>query len=265
MVILSLLGGFYLGRASLFLMFNFDSTRLNPLEKNILETLRRHAKDHSSPTIVEAASICGCSTSQVSKTVRKAGFRGYKNFIRFLYFGELPIVKPSGELERLRQVIEEFDASLVDGFISLLEEHEKIVFFGYGPSLICAQYFEYKLRFCTDAFIVTPPDENSVRSLVDSATLLAIFTATGQYRSFAEISQYAKSRGAKVVLISEEFNSTLMDNCDRYMVLSHHKQPDKLLPYQKTRTVFFIFFEQVILRILENQKGSDDSNKPVKS
>jgi DNA-binding MurR/RpiR family transcriptional regulator len=242
-------------------VFNIDATKLNPLERTVLDALSLYAKTNDPPGIVEAARVCGCSVSQVSKAIKKAGFGGYKQYIRYLYFGEYPKQESLAELERLKRVIDEFDVALVDEMVDLIRRHEKIILFGYGPSFICAQYFEYKLRFCTDDFIATPPDENSVRNMVDEKSLLIILTTTGQFRSFEDVSGHAKSRGADVVVISEEFNSALMDNCDRYFVLSHHNQPDSLLPHEKTRTVFFIFLEQVVQRILaiRKQKDSDPS------
>lgn len=238
-------------------MVNIDTTKLNPLERTILETLRSYSDGNTAPTITEAAKICGCSVSQVSKAVKKAGFKGYKRYIQYLFYGEHHKESVSEELQRLRQVIDEFDISLVDEFVGLIDNHEKIILFGYGPSYIAAQYFEYKLRFCIDTFVATPPDEASVQRMADETSLLAIFTTTGQYRSFAELTAYARSRDACVVLVSEEYNSTLMDNCDRYFVLSHHQQSDTLRPYEKTRTVFFIFFEQVIQRFLERKKEQE--------
>lgn len=234
-------------------MFKIDENRLNSQEQAVLDTLSRYAKNNPAPKIVEAARVCGCSVSQVSKAVKKAGFGGYKKYLDYLYFGSTPKKEPLHELQRLKRVIDDFDPALVDDFAQLIRDHDKIVFFGYGPSLICAQYFEYKLRFCIDAFITTPPDETSVRNLVDESTLLAIFTTTGQYRSFEDLWKYTKSRGSTVVVVSEEFNSVLMDKCDHYLVLSHHKQPDNLLPHEKTRTVFFIFFEEVIRRFLADR------------
>lgn len=236
-------------------MINIDTTRLNPLEKNVLETLAGHAMSNPAPKIVEAAAICGCSVSHVSKAVKKAGFGGYKEYIHYLYFGDRPRKEPLGEIERLKRVLDEFDVALVDEFVELVVSHEKIVFFGYGPSHICAQYVEYKLRFCIDAVVAVSPDETSLRSMVDENTLLVILTTTGQYRSFHDVSIYAQSRGTDVIVVSEEFNSVLMEDCQRYFVLSHHKQSDALEPYQKTRTVFFIFFEQVVQRIMENQRS----------
>ena len=238
-------------------MINIDATKLNPLERKVLDALSSYSKSHPAPKIVEAASICGCSVSHVSKAVKKAGFGGYKQYIHYLYFGEYPKKETVAELERLKRVIDDFDVSLVDEFVELIRSHKKIILFGYGPSFICAQYVEYKLRFCTDAFITTPPDEASLRTMVDETSLFVIFTTTGQYRSFEEVSRHAKSRGADVIIVSEEFNSLLMDNCDRYFVLSHHKQSDELRPHEKTRTVFFIFFESVVQRILADQRVNE--------
>ena len=152
------------------------------------------------------------------------------------------------ELARLQRVIEEFDVSAIDEFVSLIDGHERIILFGYGPSLISAQYFEYKLRFCSTAFVTTAQDEESARSLLEQASLLVIFTATGRYRSFEGLAQEAGAKGADVVVISEEFNPQLLDICNRYFVLTRHTQPDTLKPHEKTRTVFFIFLEEVVGR-----------------
>ena len=235
-------------------MINIDETKLNPLERKVLDSLSAHSKSNPQPKIVEAAKICGCSVSQVSKAIKKAGFKGYKQYVQYLYHGDAPKQKSLDELDRLRRFIDEFDASLVDEFVEMLTCHEKVILFGYGPSSICAQYIEYKLRLCIQAFISTPPDEASVRSMVDDTSLLIILTTTGQFRSFENIIRYAEAQGADVVVVSEEFNQVLMDNCDRYFFLSHHNQPDSLAPYEKTRTIFFIFFEQIVQNILTSRR-----------
>jgi len=231
-------------------MISIDTTRLNPLEKHVLETLAIHAKGHARPTIVEAARRCECSVSHVSKAIKKAGFAGYKRYIDYLYTGETPRKETRDEIERLKRILTTFDVTLVDNFVELVRSHSRIVVFGYGPSYIIAQYVEYKLRLCLEAVVTTPPDENTLRSLLGPDTLLVILTATGQYRSFHEVAAYARTRGTEVVVVSEEYNSVLMEDCQRYIVLANEKQPDDLEPYQKTRTLFLVFFEQVILKLL---------------
>jgi len=67
----------------------------------------------------------------------------YKQYIYFLYGRMQPVREFSSELERLKNFIDNFDAALVDQFAELVQAHEKIILFGYRPSFICAQYFEY--------------------------------------------------------------------------------------------------------------------------
>lgn len=234
-------------------MFNVDTTKLNAQERKILDQLTDYAKVNPAPTITGAANICGCAVSQISKVVRKAGFQGYKRFIYYLYFSEQPKQASLDELERLKRVLLDFDIAMVSEFAALIADHERIVLFGYGPSSICAQYFEYKLRICSSAFVSTAPDEQSAKSMLAPRALLVILTTTGQYRSFESLTLEAKEKRSDVVVVSEEFNPLLMANCNRYFVLTNHKQSDALEPYEKTRTVFFIFLEQVIQKILSDK------------
>lgn len=241
-------------------MFNIDTTKLNENEKKILEILLSFVKDNPVPTINTAASICGCSVSQISKTIKKAGFDGYKQFISFLYKGEEPKSIKVDEIERLKKVLADFDINLVHQFANLISQHENIILFGYGPSAICAQYFEYKLRLCSNALVITAPDEQSAKSMLNRASLLVIFTTTGQYRSFEKLTLEAKYKGAQVAVVSEEFNPLLMENCDHYFVLTQHRQSVTLKPYEKTRTVFFIFVEQVIQTMLSRHAPQKDAS-----
>ena len=230
-------------------MLNLDTTKLNPLDQRIVDQIVAQGRRNPSLKIREVAEICGCSISQVSKAVRKAGFSGYKDFLRILSTGEQPLKPAHAELERLKRVIDELDIAAVEEFARLIERHEKIILFGYGPSLICARYFEYKLHLRSSAFVTTAPDEQTARSLLERTSLLIILTTTGQFRSFGDLALDARAQGADVVVVSEEFNPQLLETSSRYFVLTRHKQPDALEPYEKTRTVFFIFLEEVINRL----------------
>ena len=123
-------------------MININLNNLNPLEIMIHEKLTAYSKENTSIRIVQAATICDCSVSKISKFVKKLGFANYKQYINFLYGKELPQAKVSTELNRIQQFISDFDTTMIDEFLELIMNHDKIVFFGYGPSLICAQYFE---------------------------------------------------------------------------------------------------------------------------
>jgi DNA-binding MurR/RpiR family transcriptional regulator len=236
-------------------MNNIDFSRLNSFEQQIYERLLEGSKLHSDLKITNAADLCGCSISKISKLVKKLGFTNYKQFMDFLYGRELSQKKTSSELERIKHFIDDFDPALVDEFIELMNSHERIILFGYGPSFICAQYFEYRLRSCSGKFIQVVGDEISVETMVDQNTLLVIFTTTGTFRSFENVYRISKEKSCKVLTIAEEYNASLLENCDRIFWLCKYPQPQGLKPHEKSRTVFFIFIEEILHKLVAQENA----------
>lgn len=236
-------------------MTRIDSAKLNELERRIHRTLSASVKNEEKIGIGRAAEICGCSVSKISKFARKFGFATYKEYIGFLY-GKAPLLKESSaELTRIRDFIDAFDTRIVDEFIGILDKYDKIILFGYGPSLICAQYFEYKLRIITSKTVVTAVDEATAMVLLDDKSLFIAFSTTGKFKSFSEIFAFADERGSEALLIAEEYNTALLEDCDNIIFLTDSSQRDDLLPFEKTRSVSFIFIEEVLQSLLEKSKN----------
>lgn len=233
-------------------MININTDNLNPLEKKIYDTLMDYSKSNSKFRINTAAEICQCSVSKISKFVKKLGFINFKQYLDFLYGEKLPIAKNSGELQRLMSFIDTFDYSLKDDFLKLIESYDKIILFGYGPSQLCGQYFEYRLRTCSNKTVMALSDEISVTSMVDKNTLLIILTVTGSFHSFEQIYKTATAKGCQVAIVAEEYNTALFDQCDKIFLLSKLPQPSHLYAYEKSRTIFFIFLEEIILQLQQN-------------
>lgn len=230
-----------------------DRKKLNPLEQSIYEQLVAYAEENTGIKISEAALYCGCSVSKISKFVKKLGFENFKQFAAFLQGKEPEKKVCSSEMERIRQFTEEFDFHIVENFIEQMERHKKIIILGYGPSYYCAQYFEYKLRLQSDAFIIAVPDLVTAKELMDSATLLVILSATGHFTSFQEICEEARMKGCDTLMIVEEYHADLLEQYENVCFLTHSVQSPELKPYEKSRTVFFIFIEEVIFRLLERK------------
>ena len=231
-------------------MINLDSSTLNPLEKRIHEQMIRHSRTMPFIRINQAAELCQCSVSKISKFVRKLGFSSYRQYLDFLYGKEIPAAAGSDELSRIRSFIDTFDNSMVDDLLTLIDRHPKITLFGYGPSLLCARYFEYRFHNCSDKPAMAVSDEVTLNNLVDDTTLLLILTETGRFKSFEQIYEGAKRNGATVVILVEEYNTDLFNQCDKIFWLSRTAQPAHLKPYEKSRTLFFIFLEEIIQRLL---------------
>jgi len=235
-------------------MINIDFGNLNQLEQKIHKNLAEHAKSNNTIRINQAAEICNCSISKISKFVKKLGFVNYKQYLDFLHGRDIPQVSHSSELMRIHKFIDDFDEAMVDELVDLIDKHDKIVLFGFGPSLLCAQYFEYRLRVSTNKLIVAVADEISVASTTDENTLLILMTVTGTFQSFENVYMESKKKGCDVAMVVEEYNTELFNQCDRIFWLSKYPQSSELLPYEKSRTVFFIFLEEVIQRIMYKNK-----------
>ena len=235
-------------------MITIDFNLLNPLEKSIQDTLSIYSKTHGTIRIRDAATLCNCSVSKISKFTKKLGFNNYKQYLDFLYGNNVEESFQSTELTRLEHFIKNFDTTKVDEMIELIQNHEKIVLFGYGPSLLCAQYIEYRLRTCINKVIIAVSDDVSIASMTDENSLLLIFTVTGSFQSFEKIYHDTKAKGCEVVIIVEEYNTNLFKQCDKIFLLSQESQPTYLLPYEKSRTIFFIFMEEVMQRLTYLQK-----------
>lgn len=235
-------------------MININLEKLNSLEKYIHTTLTEHSKKYPRFRISEAAELCQCSTSKISKFVKKLGFTNFKQYLDFLYGEDMNLPKPSTELNRITDFIAHFDSELVTELWKLIQAHPKIVLFGYGPSFLCAQYFEYRLRTISNKTVMALPDQTSVASMVDQDTLLIILTVTGTFRSFEKVYHDAKAKGCNVAMLVEEYNMQLFDQCDKIFFLSPAPQPSHLKPYEKSRTIFFLFLEEVIQLILHGNQ-----------
>jgi DNA-binding MurR/RpiR family transcriptional regulator len=242
-------------------VLNVDLNKLNPLEKELYTLIRQYAKEHEKIRITDVAEYCDVSPSKISKFVKKMGFSNFKQYSSFLSDNTSTTTTSSNELKRLLSFVKDFDDALVHELVDAIKKYPKVILFGYGPSLLCAQYFEYRLRTCTNKIIVATSDELSVSSIIDDQTLIIIMTVTGTFSSFETIYANAKQKGSEVVMVVEEYNKALLKQCDHIFWLAQEKQSDVLKPYEKTRTVFFIFFEEVVLRLQESSRMQENNVK----
>jgi DNA-binding MurR/RpiR family transcriptional regulator len=235
-------------------MINIDLSGLNPLEEKIHKKMSLQCQSATTIRISDAAELCGCSVSKISKFVKKLGCSNYKQYLDFLYGRPIDSTSTSDELTRIKTFIDNFDKTMVIELLALIDQHEKIVIFGYGPSMLCAQYFEYRFRNCSDKMVIAVNDDVTVGNIVNESTLLILLTATGKFHSFQNIYESSKEKGCEVVMIVEEYNTDLFNQCDQMFWLSQNTQPDHLKPYEKSRTIFFIFFEEIIQMILQRRE-----------
>lgn len=235
-------------------MLKISFETLNALERDIHAVLSERSLFTQSIRITEAAELCGCSTSKISKMASKLGFKNYRQYLDFLYGRDSQKSEQSSELNRLHQFLNEFDYALVDEMVDLINSKNRIVLLGYGPSFLCAQYFEYRLKTCANKVAIVASDELLVNSIADKNTLLIIFTVTGSFKSFKNVHRDTKAKGGDVAIVLEEHNLSLIKHFDKIFCLTKSTQPNDLKPYEKNRTAIFIFMEEVIHKLREMEK-----------
>jgi len=239
-------------------MLQMDMGKLNSLELTIHNTILAATRAECNLKITKAAQICGVSPSKISKFTKKLGFSGYKDYINFIYgrgkVGKSPQVNDD-EIMRVKGFVDSFNLDVVDRLFGLINRYDRIILFGYGPSFLCAEYFEYKLKIITQKFIITANEENVVKNLINEESLLIVFSTTGKFRSFSELFDNAKAKKAGYVLIAEEYNTELLNDIDNVIFLTNSFQSNELDPYLKSRSTFFILIEVLMQRLISRNKS----------
>ncbi|MCD5324245.1 MULTISPECIES: MurR/RpiR family transcriptional regulator [Pontibacillus] len=232
-------------------MLRLDTDKLTKLEKEVHGKVSGLVAENDRLKIIEAAEICEVSPSKVSTLVRKLGFSNFKQYK--LYFSgqqvEWESEKRTEEIERLMLFLENFDKQIVDDFVSIYHKFNKIIIYGLGPSFISAEYFAYKLDIVSDKKIKVTHSEDYAEQMVDEDTLLIVLSVTGKFSSFETLFQKTKEKNAEIMLILEEYVNTQHSLADYVFHLSKFNQSDELLPFEKTRTIFFIFMEEIAARL----------------
>lgn len=242
-------------------MIKVATDKLTKLEEELHDKLSKAVSANDKIKIIEAAEIGDVSPSKVSKLVRKLGFDNFKQYK--LYFSGQEMTskkqKQSNEIERLKLFLETFDTGIIHDFISIFQKYDKIVLFGLGPSFISAEYFAYKLATVSDKNVTVTQSEDFAERLADEKTLLIVFSVTGKFSSFHPLFQNVKKNGSNIMLILEEYVDTREFLADYIFHLSTFNQDDALLPFEKTRTVFFIFIEEIIAKLTDAANTSTSS------
>ncbi|SET25860.1 MurR/RpiR family transcriptional regulator [Thorsellia anophelis] len=236
-------------------MIKVDGAGLNPLEKVIFSDSKLHIRSNSSIKITELAHQLNVSPSKISKFVRKLGFDSFKQYKEFIKVDESLQIKQrqdSNELARIAKYISSFDNSLVEAFWYKLSACNKLIIYGIGPSFIVAEYFAYRLRIASNIFVLATNEETVVRNSDKEDTKLLILSTTGQFKSFED--DIAGLNYNEIIFLFEElrFFEGLRDHTIYY--LTQASGDNSLKPYEKSRTLFFIFLEEVIQKFLLKAK-----------
>lgn len=228
---------------------------LNDLERSIHQRLSEESRIQTTITITEAAKLTNVSPSKISKFVKKLGFSGYKEYFRFLTGKELVKRKKlNSEFARIQNFMENFDEETVDYLVELIQQAQKILLFGYGPTNFCMEYFEYKLNFTLNKNVIRVSQASLIPDLLTEDSLLLIFSVAGKFASFDPLFEEAKRHNAKSLLVMEELNPDISLDASEIVFLTKSHQARYLKSHEKTRTILLMYIEEVIRKLNENDR-----------
>ncbi|MBF0705424.1 hypothetical protein IQ283_02310 [Alkalihalobacillus hwajinpoensis] len=101
------------------------------------------------------------------------------------------------------------------------------------------EYFGHKLTIVSAKNITVAQSEDFASRLADEDTLLIVLSVTGKFSSFEILFTETKQHGTDIMLILEECVNTLKSMAVYIFYLSKFNRDNSLLPFEKTRTVFF--------------------------
>jgi len=240
-------------------MIKVDYNNLNLLEKKLLDGTRESIQHNPKISITELSKCFDVSTSKISKFVKKLGFESFKQYKHFIVGeeSEPQTSQVSDELQRITEYISSFDEKLAYDFWIKIKDCNKLVIYGLGPSYICADYFAYRLRTFSDVFTLATNDLTVVKNADNSDTKLLVLSTTGLFKPLNDDLNDLKYK--EMIFLFEEFRHfpDLQGNTLFYLTNSTGER--SLKPYEKSRTLFFIFLEEIIQKF----KASNDNKNNI--
>lgn len=241
-------------------MIKIDGHRLNSLEKRLFDEATRHIQNNHKISITELATRLSVSPSKFSKFVRKTGLETFKQYKQFIIEGNtenllvkkaLSVTPKSTEIERIKIYLEQFEYSLVNDFYLSIKDSNKLIIYGIGPSFLVAEYFAYRLRIVSTIFSIATSDETLLKSSANQDTKLLVLSATGLFKSFDDALKGLNYQ--EIIFLFEELRAfpTLKDYTIFYLTESSGNP--SLQPFEKSRTLFYIFLEEVIQKFMMNK------------
>lgn len=236
-----------------------EFSKLNPLEKRIYQNIEPIIKENPTISITELCAREQVSASKLSKFAKKCGFANFKQLKRYIAGEEMTEIQTtaSAELQRVADYLAHFDQKVVAQFFAQIEHCKKLVILGYGPSYHCAEYFAYRLRTISNIFVIATHEEAIVENSASSDATLLVLSTTGQFKSFATLTNHLKYKN--IVFLFEEFRRFPELNQHTVFYLTDKAGNPNLQPYEKARTLFFIFLEEVVQMMLNHPNALKNS------
>lgn len=234
---------------NLILQIQSSYNQFTKAEKKVADYCLAHRDEIPYLSITELADACEVGDTSVYRFCRTLKLEGYQEFkMKFSLsqnaadhseeavsdyetsttaFDALAKKVMNSHKNAIEETYHLLNLSTFEKVLDLLENAERIYFFGVGDSLLVAEEARNRfLRITTKVNCITDPHMQAVAaSLSTEKDLIFLISYSGSTKDNIQTAKLAKERGAKVVCISHFQKSPLTAYCDAVLLCGSKEGP----------------------------------------
>lgn len=231
-----------MSNANIVLQIQSTYNQLTRTEKKVADYVLQNKNKVLYMSITDLADACKVGDTSVYRFCRTLGLDGYQQFKM-----KLSISLPEHELLDEEEEKEESTASRImeshmnairesylllspeklDRLVEMIDESEKVYFFGIGDSLLTAEEARNKfLRITSKVACLTDPHMQSMAaSMATERDLIVIISYSGSTKDNIHVAKIAKRAGAKIACITHYKKSPLTAYSDVTLLCGAEEAP----------------------------------------
>lgn len=231
-----------MSNANIVLQIQSTYNQLTRTEKKVADYVLQNKNKVLYMSITDLADACKVGDTSVYRFCRTLGLDGYQQFKM-----KLSISLPEHELLDEEEEKEESTASRImeshmnairesylllspeklDRLVEMIDESEKVYFFGIGDSLLTAEEARNKfLRITSKVVCLTDPHMQSMAaSMATERDLIVIISYSGSTKDNIHVAKIAKRAGAKIACITHYKKSPLTAYSDVTLLCGAEEAP----------------------------------------
>lgn len=231
-----------MSNANIVLQIQSTYNQLTRTEKKVADYVLQNKNKVLYMSITDLADACKVGDTSVYRFCRTLGLDGYQQFKM-----KLSISLPEHELLDEEEEKEESTASRImeshmnairesylllspeklDRLVEMIDESEKVYFFGIGDSLLTAEEARNKfLRITSKVACLTDPHMQSMAaSMATERDLIIIISYSGSTKDNIHVAKIAKRAGAKIACITHYKKSPLTAYSDVTLLCGAEEAP----------------------------------------
>lgn len=218
--------------------------QLTKAEKKVADYVLQNEKTVLYMSITDLADACKVGDTSVYRFCRTMGLDGYQEFKLKLSLSlsvqetvsAAKAVEKDGTLARqimeshinaIKESYKILDRESLENMLTMMEEADRIYFFGIGDSLLTAEEARNKfLRITSKVSCITDPHMQSMAaSLTSKKDLIVIISYSGSTKDNIHVAKVAKEAGAKIASITHFKKSPLTAYSDVILLCGSKEAP----------------------------------------